>query len=343
MAEVRRGGSKSTSLAALEAAATAEVAESKVDDFFRSSISGQPPLSCIPLRGLDADTDFDAYRHQFMYIDHGYRHGYTLWELFLSLFSFHNETSNIWSHLIGFFCVTIVGMQKWVGYHASPAPDAGASAGAAGSEGAFSPWGDFFLQVYIVCAAACLALSFTYHWFGCFSEAYHRNLLRLDLTGVGLLVAGSFFPSMFYNFHCKPDLQHRYLWLSVFVLVAGLVAPWVEVRINGLFIRHYLFAALVFLGTVPCFHWYLVTPDEYREPLLLGVTLLFFWYGTGFLVFIARVPERWFPKSLFATMITPSHTIWHLCVLAAIYVWFGHIIASQQLLAKMGCVPYNDR
>jgi hypothetical protein len=40
--------------------------------------------------------------YHFEYIDHGYRNASSFQEAFLSLFELHNETLNIWSHLIGF-------------------------------------------------------------------------------------------------------------------------------------------------------------------------------------------------------------------------------------------------
>ena len=45
--------------------------------------------------------------------------------------------------------------------------------------------------------------------------------------------------------------------------------------------------------------------------------------------------------SVIATMIFPSHTMWHICVLGAIYVWFYHIIQYQKMLGAFGCEPYN--
>ena len=36
------------------------------------------------------------------YITHGYRKGFSLREVLRSLFTVHNETANIWSHLVGF-------------------------------------------------------------------------------------------------------------------------------------------------------------------------------------------------------------------------------------------------
>ena len=360
MAEVRKGSKKDLSSISIESGGETLKDYNNYEDNqnIYDFINGNQN-SCFPLRGLDDPNDYDEFRHEFLYIDYGYRRGYTQWQLFLSLFTFHNESANVWSHLIGFFCLIIVGMEKWVEHKSTPSLKA--DSGDMSGGGAFSPWGDFYFQLFMISAAVCLAFSCTYHLLGCYSEAYHRNLLRLDLTGVGLLIGGSFFPSMYYNFHCLPHLQDMYVKLSLLVLVAGLIFPWIEFKIRGMYVRHYLLASLVVVGSIPCIHWGFVTPgplplypplppltslpptpsDIYRSRLLPSVFGLFFWYGLGFFFFISRVPERFFPKSVWATMFLPSHTIWHLCVLAAIYVWFSHIILSQQLLARFGCEPYT--
>ena len=118
------------------------------------------------------------------YIDYGYRKTKSIRETFYTLFSFHNETMNIWSHLIGFFCVLVAG------YHVI-------------SEMLTSRDLHIFeviaFETFIICAALCLLLSAVYHWFGCISEAYHNCLLRVDVTGVGLLVTGSYFPAVYYG------------------------------------------------------------------------------------------------------------------------------------------------
>ena len=200
---------------------------------------------------LEIQADIDQDFEHMVYIEHGYRRNFTKSELFFSICQIHNQTSNIWSHLIGFFCVCVVTLQKF-------------------TEGAplMTPYGDLFFDIYLLCAALCLALSSTYHWFGCYNTTYHKTLLRLDLTGVGLLVAGSFFPAMYYGFYCLPSLQINYLALSTLVLVIGLWAPWIDLRIRGIHVRPFVFAGLVVVGLIPCTHWVLITPRIYQKKLL---------------------------------------------------------------------------
>ena len=43
------------------------------------------------------------------YITDGYRHNFNFYHTLLSLFTIHNETMNIWSHLIAFICALVAG------------------------------------------------------------------------------------------------------------------------------------------------------------------------------------------------------------------------------------------
>jgi len=118
------------------------------------------------------------------YVEYGYRSGDLNFEKVLySIFSFHNESMNIWSHLIGFVCMFFSGISVSIDLFQKG-----------------NKFSDIFaLELYMVCASLCLLLSSVYHWFGCLSEECHQCLLRLDLTGVALLVAGSFLPGVYYG------------------------------------------------------------------------------------------------------------------------------------------------
>lgn len=111
------------------------------------------------------------------YISHGYRVDYDYIQCLKSLFAVHNETMNIWSHLIGFVCVVVAGIAILVEYQTVEVP--------------------FFdrlaLAVYIVGAAVCLLFSTIYHLFGCMSTEHQEYLFTLDLSGVACLTGGSLF------------------------------------------------------------------------------------------------------------------------------------------------------
>jgi adiponectin receptor len=118
------------------------------------------------------------------YIEYGYRQTECIKTTFLSLFTFHNESMNIWSHLIGCLCVLYAGWQVSQEMRSADRQ---------------SVLEILAFESYIVCAALCLLLSTIYHLFGFMSESTHDCLLRLDVTGIGLLVSGSFFPGVYYG------------------------------------------------------------------------------------------------------------------------------------------------
>lgn len=51
------------------------------------------------------------------------------------------------------------------------------------------------------------------------------------------------------------------------VLLVGLIAPWVEYKVNGHYIRPYIFAALVVFGLYPLYDWVRLTPPVYVHSL----------------------------------------------------------------------------
>ena len=68
---------------------------------------------------------------------------------------------------------------------------------------------------------------------------------------------------------------------------------------------------------------------------------MFLWYGVGFFFFISRYPESHYPGNYWTTYVLPSHTIWHFCVLAAVYTWYFYQSLFQELMTEHGCKPYN--
>jgi hypothetical protein len=151
------------------------------------------------------------------YIRGHYRLNWPLGPTLLSLFSFHNETLNIWTHFLGFLLflgLTIFTVRKLPTY-VEPCleqllrmpsylhlPEEFASCldpscfSRTDSEDCplkkhITRW-PFF--VFLGGAMFCLLSSTTCHLFSCISPHCSYLLLRLDYTGIALLIAGSFYP-----------------------------------------------------------------------------------------------------------------------------------------------------
>ena len=184
-------------------------------------------------------------------INYGYRSENKSWsQTFLTLFSMHNETMNIWTHLIGFsftFCAILyyfIDKDILFSYAYPFIFNVTNDFKFNDDFITHSPYGPVYFFSFIISASICLLLSSIYHWFSCMSPQHHDNLLYLDVTGVALLVGSSYFPAIYLGFYCFETLQTAYLCLSFAVLVIGLVSTWVEIKIFNHSLRTFVFAGM---------------------------------------------------------------------------------------------------
>jgi len=238
------------------------------------------------------------------YITIGYRVDYDHLQCLLSLFTLHNETMNIWSHLIGFICTVIAGISICMEFQEKELPF----------------YGRMAFATYIVGAAVCLLFSAVYHTFGCISALHQQWLLVLDLGGVACLTGGSLFVWIVYGFHCMPSLSLMYSCFAGIIFLTGVVIAFLGAYNTdaGFYTRVIGFATIASLGTIPCIHWYFITPEEIQRELIMGVVGTFSAYAVGLGFYVTRFPEIWWPSNYFVTHFIPSHMWWHLCVCAAV-------------------------
>jgi predicted membrane channel-forming protein YqfA (hemolysin III family) len=191
-----------------------------------------------------------------IFVEYGYRPCYSLYDAFTSLFGIHNETMNIWSHLVGFICAFIAVLNFGVELYNYDKQTFTVER--------------ILLAAYIFCASVCLLFSTIYHWFQCMSPQASHSLLRMDLTGIALLIGSSYFPGTYFGFYCHPTLQTLYVGQSFIVLALGLVAPWTEATVGGVPLRTILMVFLVVVGIIPFVHWLIITPQFYVSHIVYG-------------------------------------------------------------------------
>jgi adiponectin receptor len=129
------------------------------------------------------------------YIVRGYRPGRADYlEVLTSLTFLHNETCNIYSHLIGalllpiiaFCTMNFLGLPQFSGV----------------SKIDYAMFGIFFSS-----AECCLIFSTIYHLVGSHSQDVEQFWLRMDLLGIIVVTVGTFVPGIYYAFLCQPSLQ----------------------------------------------------------------------------------------------------------------------------------------
>ena len=172
---------------------------------------------------------------------------------------------------------------------------------------------------FSISATICFFFSSIFHWFQCCSEGSHKNLLRLDLTGASLLVTGDFVGVIYYGFYCRPFFHKLYLTQCLVTMAVSLYAPWASGMVAGVKMGPMIFAVLCLLGLVPLMHWFFTAPADVLARVGTGFACMFASNGIGFVFYATKFPERFYPKSFFATQVFASHTVWHWFGLSAVY------------------------
>lgn len=140
----------------------------------------------------------EPWRRDNAYILSGYRAtSNSYWRSFKSIFYLHNESVNIWSHLLGAGGFTVAG----VFLHSVVAPRY-----VTASEADLLVWSCFFAGAFL-----CLGMSATYHAISNHSPDVARFGNKLDYSGIVFLIVGSYVPAIYYGFSCSPKLLTVYL------------------------------------------------------------------------------------------------------------------------------------
>lgn len=263
----------------------------------------QPPK--VTKRLLHWD-DLPHWQRDNHHIHTGYRPAsFSYLVSFQSLTYVHNETVNIYTHLLPSMLATPAAV---VLYRAiSPRYQTA-------SERDIKAFACFFAG-----AAFCLGMSATYHTIINHSPTISRIGNGLDYVGIVGLIVGSFIPSIYYGFYCAPALQRLY-WTMICTIGAGCTIVSVLPQFRTPRWRPFRAAMFVGMGlsaVFPVIHGLqLYGIEQMTRQIGLGWLLLqgfLYILGAGF--YAARVPERLRPGKF--DIVGSSHQIFHVLVVCA--------------------------
>ncbi|XP_021750172.1 heptahelical transmembrane protein 2-like [Chenopodium quinoa] len=285
------------------------------------------------------------------YILDYYRCEWPLKDTFLSVFCWHNETLNIWTHLGGFlifaamalaslmegakgggpvssfFRTTIIAtplmtMLTMDGNNSSNNASPGENyrhfsesslldTGTGGAE--LVPMWPWFL--FLAGAMCCLVFSSVSHLLACHSNHLSRFFWRLDYAGISIMIVCSYYAPVYYSFYCHPLSSLLYL-TSITILgvlaIITLLTPALSSPDFRVF-RVSLFLGMGFTGFIPAVHAAALFWDHPHVLVALGYEILMgILYAIGVWFYVNRVPERWKPG--FFDLAGHSHQIFHVFV-----------------------------
>ncbi|XP_010250377.1 PREDICTED: heptahelical transmembrane protein 1-like [Nelumbo nucifera] len=313
--------------------------------------------------------DLPDYMKDNEYILDYYRANWPLKEAAASVFRWHNETLNVWTHLLGFLLflgLTMVNLMQLpqvadlLGQFTRSFPVAAAT-------NAFNDSKDFILEatrlvelemveaeitptssvttaarwpffVYLAGSMFCLLCSGICHLFSCHSHSLTVQMLRMDYLGIAVMIVTSFFPPVYYIFQCAPLWQFVYLagitMLGIFTVIT-LFSPSLS---SGKFrsFRALLFIAMGFFAIIPATHATVVNWSEPRRTItLVYESVMALSYLTGAFFYVSRIPERWRPG--WFDLAGHSHQIFHVFVIMGALAHYGAALIFVEWRNAVGC------
>ncbi|KAF2202355.1 HlyIII-domain-containing protein [Delitschia confertaspora ATCC 74209] len=250
--------------------------------------------------------ELPAWQQDNQYIHSGYRpESNSYLKSAKSLGYLHNETVNIYTHLIGavlaVVSATVLYFELEPRYETATHED-------------IIVFGCFFLG-----AAACLGMSATYHTISNHSHAVAKFGNTLDYLGIVFLIWGSFIPVMYYGFQSEPRLMKTY-WTMITTLAAGTGIVCTHPRFRTPELRPFRALMFVLMGLsaiFPVIHGLRLFGLEQMQKTtsLNWVVLQGSLYILGAFIYAMRIPERLKPGAF--DIWGSSHQIFHVLVVLA--------------------------
>lgn len=241
------------------------------------------------------------------YIIRGYRGEITFYDAIKSVFSLHNETANIWSHLIAgqFFLMQMI----------------------------FLKLDSFSFNFYQFCVTLLMFTSAIAHTLCAIDRKTYYKMWKYDFAAVALAMWSGYVVWCANIFSIS--ISSCYLGSSGSVaatcIYLGVSDRFAHPKYR--FLLPSAFCVLGGLGIIPIAH--ALTFYRSREVVFASVMTLmkFILSFTGALCHIYRIPERYFPGKL--DYIGNGHNIMHLLIAIAFQVYF---VGTMPL----GALPYNQ-
>ena len=242
---------------------------------------------------------------------------------FKSMFRMHTETWNIWTHFLGciFFVALCLGIYVYGDYITFLFEDI---------EIYQLPLIEqAMLFCFFLAAMICLSCSTMYHLFNNHSHQVAQLFGRLDYSGIAILITGSSIPAFYYGFYCQTVAKYTHITIIAMLCVGCVVVSlWKKFGTHKYRpLRFATFLSFGLYGFVPGLQVVLKEGflKEHINQAVIGLLIMAAVYILGAVVYVTRVPERFFPGK-FNTWAS-SHQLFHICVVCAALVHYDTLLS----------------
>ncbi|KAI5480617.1 hypothetical protein MNV49_000313 [Pseudohyphozyma bogoriensis] len=252
-----------------------------------------------------------------------------------SLWYWHNETVNVWSHLLGSFgsllglsgaVAVVAGLGELIIHSQNPlAPLLAAIPLPRADMPSVTPLDTLVFSLLLVGSTVCFALSAFYHLTLNHSCKMADLTRKLDFLGIFFLGNMNFIPSFAYGFYCSPELRTLYVGLMTVSCATGayivVLSPAFQTP-QYRRLRTWVFLIVGWTAALPFGHaLYKYGWAEARESMALDwVAAEILLYCGGAIIYAERFPERFAPG--WFDLVGSSHQLFHIAAVAAVVCQF---------------------
>ncbi|CCE65606.1 hypothetical protein TPHA_0M00290 [Tetrapisispora phaffii CBS 4417] len=241
---------------------------------------------------------------------------------FESLFFLHNESVNIYSHMVPGLCALFMLLIDINIIKKFPT----------------TTFVDYFMiDLFLAGAFSCLILSSAFHTLKSHSlfVAIYGN--KLDYLGIVILIVTSMISILYYGFYDTPYFFHLFSTITIlFGIACGTVSlankfrsrEWRPYRAT-LFVCFGLSAVFPVLTGI----WYYGLEDTFKRIQLKWIVTEGFFYIFGAFLYAMRYPERICPGAF--DLWGHSHQIFHVFVVIAAYSHFHGLLSAYEYAHEM--------
>ncbi|KAJ6355128.1 hypothetical protein OIU77_005675 [Salix suchowensis] len=299
-----------------------------------------------------------------------YRADWPLKKALFSVFRWHNETLNVWTHLLGFFLFVgltmanlmqvpevadLLGLFTWSIFTSEQRNvsndsrdfylgtteqlDLGRNSSMKMDVSSLGmPATRWPFYIFLGGSMICLLSSSICHLFCCHSHSLNILLMRMDYVGIVIMIITSFFPPIYYIFQCEQLWQFIYLGgitvIGMFTIVT-LLSPSLSTGKFRAF-RAKLFASMGLFGLVPAVHSVIANwSNPRRDTIVAYESAMAVFYLSGAGLYVVRFPERLKP-GLF-DLAGHSHQIFHVLVVLGALAHYGATLLFLEYRDLVGC------
>ncbi|OAL05236.1 hemolysin-III channel protein-like protein Izh2 [Phaeosphaeriaceae sp. SRC1lsM3a] len=252
--------------------------------------------------------DIEAWQRDNEFISSKYRRiSNSYRESLRSLLYLHNQTVNVYSHLIPAIILLVSAFSIY---------DVVTTRYATADVYDILAFG-----VFVTSAVICFGLSASFHLLGNHSSKVYHTWLLMDLYGIFILIAGTVYSGTYYGFYCEPNYWVIYsLGIVAIVGSAAMLCSIPRFRTpKWRWVRATLFVAIGWSGAFPMTHAAQTFGIEqaHRQMGWWFFIVEGLCYITGAIIYALRIPERLRPG--FFDIWGCSHQIFHLCAVAGAF------------------------